>query len=326
MPDAIGGYFELELRKGLHPYPHAVGFNSARSAFRALLMARQLRKVYLPHYICGVMQDTLDDTGIEVARYCLSETWQLEHLPALASDESIVFVDYFGLMTDYIRQVLAPQYKHQLIVDNSQALFSEPLPTIATFYSPRKFVGVADGGWLLNAPADLPTPPDSRSQARFGALLGRLEDAPHQHYDAFQANEQALQTEGVKAMSASTARLLDSIDYAQVSQQRMSNLTRLRQHLDHHNHFTSWPARPVAALCYPLLLASAQAAECLRAHLLEHAIYVPRYWPDVLQAPTTPVVEKHWAQCLLPLPIDQRYRVEDMDRLANTILQHTRKS
>lgn len=327
MPDAIGGYFELELRSGLHPYPQALGFNSARSAFRALLEARTLRKVYLPYYLCGVMQDALKDTGIAVTRYHLTDTWQLEDFPALAGDdEAVLFVDYFGLMTDYIRDVLAPYYQHRLIVDNSQALFSEPIPATATLYSPRKFVGVADGGWLLNAPANVPAPPPSQSQGRFSALLGRLEDAPDQHYAAFQANEEALQTAGVKAMSASTARLLDSIDYAHIGQQRMNNLARLRHHLDPHNHFTAWPSRPVAALCYPLLLASAQAADSLRTHLLEHAIYVPRYWPDLLQKPATPDIEKHWAQCLLPLPIDQRYRVEDMDRLANTILQHTRKS
>ncbi|MGH8380249.1 hypothetical protein [Pseudomonas sp.] len=326
MPDAIGGYFELELRKGQNPYPQALGFNSARSAFRALLVARRVSKVHLPHYLCNVMQEALNGTNIEQLRYGLSDELQLQSLPTLNPDEALLYVDYFGLKSDYIREVLAPHYKHQLIVDNSQALFSEPLPATATLYSPRKFVGVADGGWLVNAPSNLPTAAPSYSQGRFAALLGRLEDAPQQHYAAFQSCEQTLQQEGVKAMSASTARLLDSIDYAWIAQQRTSNLAHLRQRLDEHNLFTAWPSRPVAGLCYPLLLACAEATARLRAHLLEHSIFVPCYWHEVLQAAATPAIERSWAQCLLPLPIDQRYSVDDMDRLADTILQHMRTS
>ncbi|MGH8439206.1 MAG: hypothetical protein ACRERW_09150, partial [Pseudomonas sp.] len=244
----------------------------------------------------------------------------------LDSDEALLYVDFFGLKSDYIRNVLAPHYRHQLIVDNAQALFTEPLPGIATLYSPRKFVGVADGGWLVNAPDDLPPFAASSSLARFSALLGRLEDSPQQHYAAFQDSELALQTEGIKAISVSTARVLDSLDYTQIARQRMANLAQLRQRLDPLNRFSAWPAQRVAALCYPLLLACADSAERLRRHLLEQTIFVPCYWQEVLSASATPDTERSWAQCLLALPIDQRYSVDDMNRLADIILQHTRTS
>lgn len=326
MLEAIGGYFELELRKGHNPYPQAVAFNSARSAFKALVVARNLRRVHLPVYICDVMQDVLRGSGVEVLRYALTERLELPDFPALQTDEALLFVDYFGLKTDYIGQVLAVRYGRQLIVDNSQALFSQPHSGIATLYSPRKFVGVADGGWLANAPADLPQLENSRSQARFAALLGRLEDAPQHHYATFQALEQALERDGVKAMAASTARLLDSIDYQEVARRRVDNLAHLRRRLDHLNRFAIWPVQPVAALCYPLLAESAGMATRLRAQLLEQNIYVPSYWREVLSNPTAPSIERDWAQCLLPLPIDQRYNVDDMNRLADAILQNMGKT
>ncbi|UZE25263.1 hypothetical protein LOY67_07605 [Pseudomonas sp. B21-056] len=326
MPEAIGGYFELELRKGQHPYPQAVGFNSARSAFKALLLARKLRRVHLPFYICDVMQDVLHGSGIEVLRYALSEQLELPVFPPLEADEALLFVNYFGLKTDYIGTVLAARYGQRLIVDNSQALFSVPLPGIATLYSPRKFVGVPDGGWLVNGPADLPQAESSRSQARFGALLGRLEDPPQDHYAVFQALEQALENDGIKAMATSTARVLDSIDYQEIARQRMDNFAQLRQRLDHCNRFCSWPAQPVATLCYPLLAKSAETATRLRTQLLEQHIYVPGYWREVLSTATAPTIERDWAECLLPLPIDQRYNVDDMNRLADAILQNTGKS
>ncbi|WP_335943655.1 hypothetical protein [Pseudomonas sp. G166] len=326
MPEAIGGYFELELRKGQHPYPQAVAFNSARSAFKALVLARNLRRVHLPVYICDVMQDVLCGSCVEVLQYALSERLELRDFPVLQADEALLFVNYFGLKADYIGEVLTVRYGRQLIVDNSQALFSAPQAGVATLYSPRKFVGVADGGWLANAPADLPQAEISSSQARFGALLGRLEDPPQHHYAMFQSLEQALENDGVKAMSPSTARLLDSIDYHEVARRRMDNLAQLRRRLDHRNRFTDWPAQPVAALCYPLLVKSAETATRVRAQLLEQHIYVPSYWREVLSSPTSPPIERDWAQCLLPLPIDQRYNVDDMNRLADAILQNMGKS
>jgi hypothetical protein len=326
VPEAIGGYFELELRKGHNPYPQAVAFNSARSAFKALVLARNLRRVHLPVYICDVMPNVLRGSGIEVLRYTLTERLELPELPTLQADEALLFVDYFGLKADYIGEVLAVRYGKQLIVDNSQALFSKPQPGIATLYSPRKFVGVADGGWLANAPADLPQAQSSRSQARFTALLGRLEDAPQHHYATFQALEQALENDGVQAMAISTARVLDGIDYHEIARRRIDNLAYMRARLDPLNRFASWPAQPVAALCYPLLVKSAEAATRLRAQLLDQHVYVPSYWREVLSSPTAPPIERDWAQCLLPLPIDQRYNVDDMNRLADAILQNTGKS
>lgn len=324
MPEAIGGYFELELRSGQHPYPQAMAFNSARSAFRALVQARGLRRVYLPHYLCAVLEQALEGLAIDVRRYALDDELSLASLPDLAGDEGLLYVDYFGLKADYIRQVLVPHYATQLIIDNSQALFNPPLPGIATLYSPRKFVGVADGGWLVNGPGAMPAPPQSTSRSRFAALLGRLEQAPEKHYGEYQDNEAALAAQGVLAMSASTARVLDSIDYANVAARRRRNLTLLRERLDGHNRFAAWPAEQPGALCYPLLLDTPAQATRLRKHLLEQAIYVPCYWRELIDNPTTPALERHLAECLLPLPMDQRYGDADMHRLADAVILNMR--
>ena len=324
MPEAIGGYFELELRSGQHPYPQAKAFNSARSAFRALMQARDLRRVHLPHYICAVLEQALAGLDIEVCRYTLDAELSLAALPDVAADEGLVYVDYFGLKADYVRRVLAPRYGQQLIIDNSQALFSQALPGIATLYSPRKFVGVADGGWLVNGPARMPEAQPSASRYRFAALLGRLEQAAEQHYNEYQANEAALAEQGVRAMSASTARILDSIDYASVADRRRNNLTLLRERLDGCNRFSAWPGELPAALCYPLLLDSPAQANRLRRHLLDQAIYVPCYWRELIDNPTTPALERHLAECLLPLPMDQRYGATDMHRLADAVILHMR--
>ncbi|MNJ22582.1 hypothetical protein D3C77_169550 [compost metagenome] len=319
MLEAMGGYFELELSSGRQLYPHAKCYNSARSAFKSLLLQTQPTRVYLPYYICDVMQEVLQDTPIEILRYALSPSLELLELPKLSTGELLLYVDYFGLKSTYVEAVLAPYYGTRLIVDNSQALFSPPLPGIATLYSPRKFVGVADGGWLVNGPDPI-TLPRSSSQQRFSALLGRLEDQPQPHYDAFQRAEHALRQEGVRAMSRSTERLLDSIDYPHVARRRIDNLSYLRTRLDRHNRFNEWPQAPVAALCYPLLVDSAETANRLREQLLAQHIYVPRYWVEVDLAEQAPTNERNWANCLLPLPIDQRYDITHMHRLLSIVI------
>lgn len=48
--DAIGGYFELELRKGEHYHKDALRLNTARNCFEYILLARKYKK-YIFHII-----------------------------------------------------------------------------------------------------------------------------------------------------------------------------------------------------------------------------------------------------------------------------------
>jgi len=284
-----------------------------------LLLACNVRRVFMPHYLCAVMPDAAKTVGVEVVRYSLSDTLELLQYPELDTDDRLLYVDYFGLKTAYLQNTLVPRYRTRLIVDNSQALFSLPVNDVATLYSPRKFVGVPDGGWLVNGPDPLSMPEQGTAEGRFQALLGRLVDEPQTHYSAFLKIEEALGLEGLKSMSKSTARLLDSIDYENIRTRRTENLTHLRNTLDSVNSFDTWPATPTPALCYPLLTNSLSSAIALREELLRQKVYVPGYWHEVAVDPTTPLVEKSWAERLLPLPIDQRYGLNDMDRLASII-------
>jgi len=319
MPEAIGGYFELELRQGYSLYPHALGFNSARSALKALLSANGTLTLHLPHYICHAVPDAAQSVGAGLRRYALDPHLELTTLPTLDANEQLLYVNYFGLKDSYICNVLAPHYGERLIIDNSQGLFSPALAGIPTIYSPRKFVGVPDGGWLLNAPAGDWALPASQSSSHFDALLGRLEAAPEQHYAQFQRVETALAGAPVAAMSNSTRRVLDSLDYPSIMARRQSNLSVLAHALETHNRLDIVPTAPTAALCYPLLLSDCAHVRAIREQLLSERIFVPCYWQEVVNALHSPPMERQLATCLLPLPIDQRYDAKHMARLAERI-------
>ena len=56
----------------------------------------------------------------------------------------------------------------------------------------------------------------------------------------------------------------------------------------------------------------------VRKLLAEKKIYIPTLWPNVLELDGCSL-EKEYAKNILPLPIDQRYGEEDIERVANEL-------
>jgi hypothetical protein len=319
MNDAIGGYFELETPFRGQLYPSALGYNSARYAFEALLAQGAVRRVHLPWYTCSTLVEAARRSGVDIQRYCLDKHLQPVDLPELEADERLLYVNYFGYKAPFIEQVLLPRFAGRLIADHAQALFSRPLTGVPTLYSPRKFLGVPDGGWLLNAPSGLQPLPATPSKTRFAALLGRLEDGPEGWYASHVEVEQGIRDEGLGGMSVLTARWLGSIDYAAMAKRRAANLVQVHEAFGRCNGFEV-PVQPgLAPMCYPLLLERAEQADRLRSELARQRIYLATYWKDVLEAGGGCEVARTWAQCMLPLPIDQRYGPEHMERLIEAV-------
>ena len=77
-------------------------------------------------------------------------------------------------MDEYVK-IVTDRYAPNIIIDNTQAFFSRPLPEIDTFYTCRKFFGVADGAYLYtDKEADFDIPQDY-SSSRMLFLLDRLD-------------------------------------------------------------------------------------------------------------------------------------------------------
>jgi hypothetical protein len=325
MDKAIGGFFELEFNRGTTLYPQARGYNSARFALQALLQGSPIKRLHLPDYTCSTMHEAALRSGVEVVRYPVDAQLEPLELPTLQPDERLQYVNYFGLKDRYIRERLAPALGHALILDNAQSLFSAPLDGVATLYSPRKFVGVPDGGWLVNAPADLPVPEPGSTEGRTRALMGRLEGSPEPFYGTFVDVEHSIRDEGVKGMSALTARLLDGLDYPAIQQRRQANFATLRGRLDIINTYKDLDSVGTPMI-YPLLLADAEQADHVRRTLQQQRIYVATYWRELLEDPGLGAAARRWTECMLPLPIDQRYDAADMERVASAVFQATERT
>lgn len=59
----IGGYFELELRKGKEYHPTALKLNSGRYAFEYILKVKRYKEAYLPYFTCASMLEPIRKLG-----------------------------------------------------------------------------------------------------------------------------------------------------------------------------------------------------------------------------------------------------------------------
>ena len=312
--NAIGGYFELELRGGEHYHKGALCLNSARSCLEYILRVRQYKKVYIPYYTCEIVKQPFDLLHIPCEFYHINEILEPVSLPDLKNDEAFLYTNYFGLKQDCVER-LAAHYGKQLIVDNAQAFFAKHIDSIDTFYSPRKFFGVPDGGYLYCDTLLNMEFPQAVSHDRMSHLLKRIDFGAETGYGDFKNNDGQLAKQPIMKMSKLTASILVAIDYENVRSKRKMNFQMLDTALGKTNllHFE------VDDKCVPMVYPYLTDDCSLKQKLIENKIFVATYWPNVLDWCKEQDWEYQLAQRTCFLPVDQRYGEEEMKRILNVI-------
>lgn len=317
----IGGYFGLELDQKSLPVwlSLAVGVNSSRHALECILRSIPSKPslVYVPYYTCEVVLEPLIRLGIKYQFYHIDGNFEIESLPAINNDEIIIVNNYFGIKDDYINDVLA-RYGDHVIVDNAQAFYHRLNKRNRAIYSPRKFFGVPDGGYALTPDAlDFELTQDY-STDRSLHLLRRIDAGAEAGYIEFQKDDSSLTYESLKRMSNLTNGLLKSIDYECVKDKRRGNFRVLHDSLAKLNKLRI-PGQDTfeCPMVYPLLTDDTE----LRNKLIQSKIFVATYWPNVFKWCTPESVEYRMAANLIPLPVDQRYGIADMQEILKVILR-----
>ena len=317
--DMMGGSFGPEL-PCYHNFPYAehagcAFLSSGRAAFDCLLsnMPRP-RRVLLPRFVCDTVTEPLQRMGLPIVRYQVTE--QLEPCPPsdVDSGDLLLLVNYFGLTGDAV-QAAALRHPGPVIVDATTALYTPPLPGIPTFYSPRKFGGLCDGG-IACAPFPMRLPQEQDYSAhRVLGMLQRVENGLPAAAKAIQQAEDSL-TAPPRRMSELTRKTLQSIDWQAAARKRLQNYATLHAALAPINRLRL-PAQPAfAPMCYPLIC----GIPGLRDELIDAGVALPLYWPEVIAATSAEETENRLARTLQPLPIDQRYTKSDMEWLLSLIL------
>ena len=278
---------------------------------------RKYIKVYIPYYTCEVILEPINKLGIKYEFYHIDERLEPQFdFSNLQEGESMLYTNYFGLKDEYIN-TLPP--KNNIIIDNCQSFFSKPLPWFDTFYSPRKFFGVPDGGYLytydnsrLNTKLE-----QSFSYNRCSHLLKRIDLSAEEGYAEFKRNDKKLSNDHIKMMSNLTKRILSSIDYDYVKEKRNKNFKLFHNQFKDINllNLDSIVTSNISPMVYPLLLNKPK----LREKLISEKIYIPQYWNNVLIWTSKDDFENFLTNHLIALPIDQRIKQNDLTRILNSI-------
>ena len=312
--DSIGGYFSLELPKCEEYHKDAIRLNTGRNCLEYILRVRGYKKVYMPYYTCEAVMEPINKLGIPYEVYHIDINFEIRDRFTLKEGEALLYTNYFGLKQHYVEQ-LAEMVGSRLIIDNTQAFYAKHLTGIDTFYSCRKFFGVPDGAYLYcekELDEDLE---QDYSYDRLAHLLKRIDLSAEEGYKDYRQVEDGLDNLPIRKMSKLTQRLMKGIDYEAAAQRRRANYQMLHEALGKENNIDLPLEKDAVPMVYPFLVPE----KGLREKLIENKIFVARYWPNVLDWTTKDDIEYLLACQMQPLPIDQRYGKEDMNRVLDII-------
>lgn len=311
MMKEFGGYLPFEIKKGNEYYygDDVVALNCARNAIVYSFLDGGYSKLYLPFYMCYSVMDALRKNGILFETYHINERFEPIGV-CLKSNECILYPNYFGLFSDEKIRRIVQRYEN-VILDNTQAFFSKPIPEVYNVYSCRKFVGVSDGAYVVHKGIKHMEYERDKSYHRMQYLFKAIEEGTNAAYHANLEVEQELCELPIQRMSLVTHSLLAMADYDLIKKRRVCNFEII-------NHFFSLQEKKCilrSAECVPMIYPLVCEEPAVRTELVKHNIYVPQWWKYLLKDVEINSFEKMLAECLMPLPVDQRYEEADMKEM-----------
>lgn len=312
--EEIGGYIEFEYNHGAMLHENSIHLNCARRAFSYLIKSRNIRKVWLPMLSCDSVIEPFISSNCEINFFSVDSHFfpLINNIP---TNDWIVIINYYGQIDNSSLSAIKEKYSH-IIFDNTQAYFQSPLKDVDTIYSCRKFFGVSDGAFLYTNSVIEDNLEVDESYKRMTYLIGRFERSASEFYSLFDKNNSIFDAEPIKKMSKFTENILHGLDYQLIAQKRKNNYEYLHSAFSSINFLKlSIPSGP---FMYPLYVDNASE---IKKYLLSQKIYIPTLWPNVLDVCTEDQIEFKLVKNILPLPIDQRYDINHMKRIKESILK-----
>lgn len=302
----IGGYIEIDTYTGEMLHDEGIKLNCGRNALAYIIKAKNIKKLWMPKFMCDSCDKVLSDNQVDVEYYSIG----IDFKPVIKEwDGWLYVVNYYGQLSNKYLTSLGDR----IIVDNAQAYFQEPISGVDTLYTCRKFFGVADGA-ILYTDKFIKVEEQDESFGRMHFLLGRYERSASEFYAEYVENNHLFKNEPIKRMSKLTENLLHGIDYEMVRKKRTQNFAYLKEKLHSLNKLNL--VVPDGAFMYPLYIKN--GAE-VRKQLQAKKIFIPTLWPAVFNLCEETELEYDMARNILPIPVDQRYGIEDMKYIAREI-------
>lgn len=307
----IGGFIEFPTSQLQLYHKNAIATNSGANALRYIIRCLCIRELAIPRYICSVVHEIASEENCIIIPYSIGEDfYPIESIP---QNIPIIYVNYWGIHGSQCAQMAKNHTK--LILDCSQAFFTSAIGW-ASFYSPRKFFGVPDGGYAM-LPEGSPLIPLKKdtSYAYCQHLLQRADGQRKLSYEFFKKNETRIRNLPLRAMSNLTERILSTVAYAQSAKIRRENFLYLHTRLSSFNLLKITLPFEDVPLAYPFMTYQ----DSIYSTLLKYKIFIPRYWPNLSHSLLNSF-EYDLANHVLALPIDQRYGLREMQFISDTLM------
>lgn len=338
LPRPVGGFFERHTSSdqsvGSDPSVFEVwtggrrhaAFVNARSAFAALISALKPPVVWLPAWLCC---DTVQPAWVDRVRFYGVGQGFAPDLSLLETEarpgDLLLVIAAFGLPVDEPTRAFIARRPDLFVVEDRAQALDPGVETCAdwTLYSPRKLLGVADGGLLVARDAEpiLPRPGGAADAERLwhAADLRARDthalDSPLWHA-ANQAKEAAM-TVSDQAMTPDSLAILHATPMSSLTQPRLNNWRTLDAHLRQWSAQSPDPTAP--PLGYVLDL-EPDTRDRLRSHLNAARVFAAVHWPALVSPAGAFPREHSWTRRLLTLPCDHRYGEMEMTAVAELVV------
>lgn len=311
----IGGFIDIEINSNKKYHQNFLSFNYGRYAFEYILKIRDYKEVHIPYYTCEAIKETLKKLNIKFHMYEIdTDLKPIFKKEILSEGVGFLYTNYFGIMDSHIQK----SYIKNLIIDNSQSFFSKDFENADSFNSIRKFFGVPDGSYAFvkNRKCNLYSKlKRDISFKNYIHLLKRADLGASSSFIEYVEYENSIKDKKMMKISFLTEKILKTIDYNYINTKRLNNFNYLADRLNEKNKLKFVLANEISPICYPFLCENKK----LKQKLLENNIFVPTYWKSVLKECKKNSWEHYLANYLLPLPIDQRYDIKDMNKILKII-------
>jgi len=304
---------------------------NARACIKIVVDSIKPKICWVPSYLCPSIITAIDPRSTTVRFYPINEKLEVssrEFLEDIHSGDLFLYIDYFGFPFE---ETLIEELQKKNIVllqDCSQALFMDHKISKSDycFYSPRKFLGVPDGGVLhaknhktLTLLESMPPPEEILNFLINAVVLRREFDLFGKENNwsmYFKLGDSQFTPKNYRMSDFTRTLLSKGFNYNHIKSQRRNNFQILQSKLCEFTIFQNLPQN-VIPLGFPIRI---KDRDKIQNTLFQKYIYPPIHWDlrDLIGKKFQESLEL--SQNILTLPCDQRYQEEDMEFIADSLL------
>lgn len=274
-----------------------IKLNLARNCLKYICKAYGINKILLPYYTCPVVWNSLREESCEVKFYHIDK----DFLPTekFKKNDFILYTNYFGINSKNCKK-LAKKYPN-IIIDNSQGFFSEPLG-LASFNSLRKFFNVQNGAYLFTS-----------KQLEQVFEVDKIELQPvsmQEDYEKFLKNELFLDSQKqIKTISPKVEKMMNDLDFEAESIKRVRIFKQYEKVLKNFNNIQLDLNIGDIPYCYPF----SPNSEIIKRKLWSKNLVLLQLWKNFPKS----FVESEFLNDTIALPLDNAEYAEKIIEIIN---------